>query len=989
MALAKQVLPIRIKGLDTKSTDELGPSTDIGAMSNMMALRTTDGGYEFRKRYGVTALSTSIEGGGSVTAGFKIVSFNNELLITDGNIMYSWSSILSKWIKKGYVADIASNISTISTSGDVENNGFSNIPIDVDVAYLSGYECYVTDRGNINAPCEFYVIERATGNMVGNGPIDAGTGITKVRVVGVGTAFYIFYVENGSAATIRCRKIDLSAPETISAASSVAVNFSANLDVIADVTNTRILLAYQNTTPTTTIAVWNTNMTAGTSTAYATRNPDKGVGFLDDVTPLNVAIGTSATGVRILTFNSGTLVVSADVLIDGAATDTINVSGYNSGTLNAVYTRPGTPTRNDIVWCCKNGGTPFTAARSASLQSRPITNGTQGGAGKRYILIGHNEDSTIAPGSGDRVRALLLMQLDQDGNSQATVRVCGVINPSTWGGWASRTRTLGSAIAISATSILMSSPTVEGPTATLSGALTFPVQRIDLDFSGNSTGAPAAFNNTMFFPGSSTKVYDGRNVFENGFYHRPDQPTLTRVGGGGTMTAGIVQFVLLYSYIDSNGKLWRSAVSNIASVTTVLNDRIDVVMPTLRLTDRNPAFTITNTPDPQVKMELYMTKPNQSVFYLAQYVFNLPSADTNTASFTVDIAGSTEILYTQGGALTNEYPPNVLAVCAHSDRIFFMCGDRSVWFTRQIENDEDMPAGSSLFRIQLGTEFGSLTGIVSMDTGLVISRRTRMQILVGQGPSKDGSGPYQYPMNINADVGFNNVHSFCGTPQGIIFQSQKGFQFLSRSGNVDPVYGIDEDMTTTMITGAVALDDLPFVIFSGTPVKQAVYDWQFKTWYEWSNSSQLNSVSIGKWQGSAVWLKADGTVNKQTSGTWNDNGNAIDSSISFGWISLGDIFANSRVYNLEFLIKAMATVNIIARVSYDYDQSTIDSDRTIAVTSAFVGVMMVRPSRRRTQALYATLVESSTTEGFRITALGIELGMKRGSRKQPSSRFAV
>ncbi len=988
MALSKRVIPIRIKGLNNKSSPELSVVTDLDSCVNAMVVKTTDQGFEFRKRFGINALTKNIEGGGTVGAGFKVCSINNELMITDGSVMYSYSSTLNKWVKKGYVPDIACNTTSISTSTDSESITVSGALLDVDVAYLGGYLCYVASRPSVGGSesAEWYVIDRATGVMVGNGPINTTNSTLAARVVGIASAFYIFYA---NAANLVCRKIDIATPETIGGATNVATNLNASrlYDVIADTTNTRILVAYRNTTPTLTIMVWNTNMTAGTTTAYATRDPDKCIGFLDDVTPLNVAIGTSATGVRILTFNTSTLVVGTDTLVDGAATDAVACTGYNSGTLNVLYTRPGTPSRNDVTSCWKLAAGSFIVARSVSLQSRPFTTGTPGGSGKRYVLVGHNEDSGVSPvGGGDRVRSLFLMQLDQDGSAQSNCRVSGVLLGGNWGTWAKRDRGLGSFALVSSTVIVCGAPGIVGPTVTSSGAFAVLVQSLELDFSGTNTGIPVQFNNETFFPGASCKVYDGRNVFENGFYHRPDQPALTVILGGGAMTAGLVQFLIVYSYIDSNGKLWRSSPSAISSVTVAANDRITVVMPNLRLTDRNPLFAFSDQVNELSKIELYQTKPNQSIFYASTIIVNDASTDSQSITLATDQVSGSELVYTQSGPLPNEYPPAVIAACAHGDRLFFMCGDKSVWFTRELENDEDMPASSSLFRIQFGSEFGSLTGIASMDTGLVISRKTKINVLTGQGPSKDGNGTYQYPIQLPVDVGFKNVRAFCGTQDGILFQSQKAMQLLTRGLTVSPVYGIEDFESLTNITGAVALDSLPFIAFSMSQTYCLVYDWQLKLWYVWFNGTQFSAVANAKWQGSLVLLASDGTVNVQGAAYTDNSVNQLF-SLALGWISVGDIFRNPRVYNLQWLLKVVSSTTLSTIFRYDYNLANSEAARTLAVTSADSGVVLMRPSRRLLQSVYVSFSETSAGEGIRVMAFGLEIGMKPGSKKQPSTRL--
>lgn len=990
MALQKQVIPIRIKSLSDKSPSELAEVGRIESAVNMMALKLTDGGVELRKRYGVTALTKNIEGGGTIGAGFKITSINGQLLVTDGNVLYAYSPTLNKWIKKGYVTDIAVSQTGLSTSNDTEAIGIATQLLDVDVAYLSGYLCYTVSRGNTAGYSgEWFVIDRASGLMVGNGPINGTSGALNARVVGVGTAFYVFYYN--TANTIHCKKIDLATPDVISAASNVAVNVNTTIifDVIADVTNTRILVAYRNTTPTLTIMVWNTNMTAGTSQAYATRDPNLCIGFLDAAAPLHVAVGTSAAGgLRCLTFNTSTLVVGTDTQVD-AATDVAVCTGYFSGSRNVFYTRPGTATRYDVTWGWNESAAAFIAARSVSLHSRPFTTGVQGGAGKRFVLVGHDEDHAISPvGGGERVRTLLMMQLDQDGTTQSTVHVCGLLLKDNWGTYAYRSRGLGSAAVVSSTVAVVSAPSIVGPTVTQSGAMTFIANSFELDFSGTMTGQPVTYNGEVFFPGAAAKVYDGRNVFENGYYLRPDMAVLTKIVGGGTTTAGVTQFALVYSYIDSNGKLWRSSPSYISSITLNANDRISVDIPNLKLTDRNPSFAFSDMVNQITMIEMYQTKPNQNVFYLVNRLYNDPTADVQTITLSADAVATGEIIYTQSGALPNEYPPSVTAFCVHDSRLFAISGDKSLWYTRELENDEDMPAPSSLFRISFSGEFGNLNGLASMDSGLVISRKTRLHALTGQGPSKDGNGLYSYPVTLPAEVGFKTPNAYCNTPDGILFQTTSGMYLIDRNFTATSIPGIDDTIAGKGMTGAIALDDRPFAVFSDSIGQTAfVYDWEMGMWFMWIGGNlEFRAVSVTKCNAKLAFLKADGTVNQEVTGTWADNGSAYLTQISTPFIQVGDIFSNPRIYNVQLLLRCTSSFTLSAALSYDAE-TALDPTRTLAMTSSSRGVFKIPVVNRRAQSIKILLTDFHTVEGYRITGFGLEVGMKPGSRKQPVSKF--
>src|ERR1700677_3752082 len=55
------------------------------------------------KRTGFTGISTNIQGGGNISAGACLTTFNNELLLLDGTQMYSWQEEQQVWISRGSI----------------------------------------------------------------------------------------------------------------------------------------------------------------------------------------------------------------------------------------------------------------------------------------------------------------------------------------------------------------------------------------------------------------------------------------------------------------------------------------------------------------------------------------------------------------------------------------------------------------------------------------------------------------------------------------------------------------------------------------------------------------------------------------------------------------------------------------------------------------------------------------------------------------------
>jgi hypothetical protein len=982
MSLGERVVRVPILGLGTQADPKGSPAGRLDLAENVMATRLDGVGpaIEIVKRNGFATQSRNIQGGGSLSAGAKLAAFGSELVATDGDIAYAWSPGVGKWIKKGFVSDIAATAVDISGNSDTGENTVSSVQMDCDVAYANGYSCHVNTRdpvfvGFTVQAAEWYVREVATGAIVGNGTVNSGTDCMNVRVVAVGTDFFLFYWDGIN--TIGCKKIATATDPTTFATANVNVatnvNTSGIYDVIADVTNSKILLAYQNTTPTLTLEYWLTNMTAGTTVAYATRNPNMCIGFLDYSFASGngyVSIGTSVTGVRVLTFPTSTLVVGTDTQVDAAATDAVACTGYFGTGRNVLYTRPGSTTRHDFTsgWA---EGTGFVAMRSVSLQSRPFTMD----GNKRYVLMGHWEDMGAAANPVlDVQRSLFLMQLDKDTTTRSGVRVAGFLANDDWGAWGMRRRGLGSFAVVSATVAYVAAPGLLGIgpafNSYAAAGKAYSLRNYELDFSHTKTGAPTAFNGALFFPGAAAKVYDGRNVFENGFYMRPGRLTLAAAGGG-SHTAGLVQVMAIYSIVDSTGRLWRSASSDVASVTVTAGQSINITIDMLRVTDRSPLYSINSSIiNPQVRLEIYTTKPNGTTFTFIAFAYNDASVDTFAAFEGGDNPGSGEELYTALGSVEDAYPPMANVLGVHRNRLFAISGDGSVWHTQET-TEADAAAFAIDFRILFDSADGPLVGLVSDGTTLYATKRSRVYTIHGEGPLRDGSNPYSYPQPLPADAGFAGARALAGTPDGMLIQTAKGFHLLDRAGGIQPVPGADAYENLT-VTSGVALDDRPYACLFTSNGTTIVWDWQLKQWYAWTGQA---AVSACRWLNKPAFLDSAGKVWVETPGVYADDvSTAIQERVRFTWMNFaGTVLGFQRIWAIQLLGEFLASTTVNLRLAYDLAAALTTYSK--AVTASTLAPLEVKPARQECRLLQVTVDESSTTAGFKLSGFVFVAGV--------------
>lgn len=332
------------------------------------------------------------------------------------------------------------------------------------------------------------------------------------------------------------------------------------------------------------------------------------------------------------------------------------------------------------------------------------------------------------------------------------------------------------------------------------------------DFFGAEFLLPAPDTSQMgpvqYFSGGSLSQFDTQAITEMGFPLFPEGAVATNAGGGGAMTAGVHQIVAIFEWYDGAGQRHQSAPSLPVSVTTALNDKVDVIIPTMLLSQKTG-----------ITLVLYMTLSNQLDFYRVTPI-NDPVPNVTTAAFVLktitssdaSIAGN-ELLYHQPGQPATELrnlspgPNSVLAV--HQNRLFIDQTDKiGVFRYSQPLNQRDGLQWNTALTGTIPSDGGRITGIVSMDDKLIIFSERKVYWVSGSGPSLNGlNNNFGEPQEIPSDTGCVYPRSVLLTPVGIFFKSLKGWYKLSRGLEVKYVGAPVKAFDYQNVTAAAYLGD--------------------------------------------------------------------------------------------------------------------------------------------------------------------------------------
>lgn len=1032
-----EVIPLRILGLDGKFESKIAPSGVLSVADNVQAIRRTDGGaVRLDKRNGFTEVTggKSIDGGGSIAACSTGANYGDELILCDGASLYSRSDVLAKWVNKGKLRRVGVNVDTISGNesslGDTALFSSSTLKPNTDIAYQGGYSCHVasSDGDDVLRPARVYVRDETTKQIVFSTTIQNSF---RLKVIGLSSSFYVF---SWLAATnkLQCRRIQVATPSTMSAAVDVATNVANQAaiygggvyDVAADSSGTpRMWVAYGDSSSHLVILSWTTGNALGIGpSTYTGINPNIAMGFLNqDFSGGNgyLAVATRVTGgspayvhsVRLITFSTTTGIESANALLEAYSggsdiqSDPAQLTGYRSsgGVLNvywSLYSKGSISTVSAFVIEGRrvqvrgySAGSLFDVALSVGLASRVVKVGS-----KWYMLVAHHDGPPVAGNSGDVGNRTLLIELTENTvGANGDISFQGLIMGIDSGGVPCSYSCLPSIAQIDSNTQIASVAGVLNRASANASSDTrhHTVNAVTMDFAGTELGRPVVYNEVLHVPSAAHMTYDGRDVVEAGFFVDPVAPNLTAVAAGegnGQLTPGKTYlYCCTWLAFDAKGRIWRSTPGQFSSVFLTDNvdpdlaeNSVDVDAFNLRATNRDPKFNLADVVN--TRIEVWRTEGDLEIFYLDRVLDNDATQDFQTYSdkelgdeFLVD----NEILYTTTEELDNQKVPAVKVLHPFQTRLFALTGDsaRSTWHTK--EAAEGFGAEfSDEFRILLSDDSaGRPTTLGSVDTALVIFKRKRAFFTSGAGPDDKGAGnPFPAPQALQVDLGVINATGAVDVPAGIACETSVGRFTLTRALTFEPMEGPEGSSVT--ILGGVGVDSRSMTAFVTTG-GLLVRDWQLSQWFNWTKAANgLAGVAIARWRNQLCVFQSDGTVLREIEGQYFDaTSTAINEAAEFTYTRL----ENARIYQLRVVGEIMASTTLTVTTTLDGDDSTASAE-TRACTTGDKKALNVIPNTGRMESVKVRIEETSTTAGFRLAQIGLEVALKPGLKKSASSR---
>jgi hypothetical protein len=450
--------------------------------------------------------------------------------------------------------------------------------------------------------------------------------------------------------------------------------------------------------------------------------------------------------------------------------------------------------------------------------------------------------------------------------------------------------------------------------------------------------------------------------------------------------AGTYQYCYVWSWVDVNGQLMRSAPSVPQTLVTT-GWPVSIII---------HAPPITNRTCSDVRCEIYRTTASGTVFYkVTTFNQDIPwSSNSQRVSYldtTVDGTLQTqERLYTTGGVLENYQIPAVKHVSTFKNRIIATGFDNtSVYYSKKNILGEPVEFAPENF-FSLDNDDEEITGHRQMDDKLIIGKTGKLIYVVGDGSNDLGQNvSWSQPITIPSDVGIENHNSMQVFPGGMLFKSQKGIYLLGRGLEVQYIGQDVEDYNQFTVQKTELLEETNEVrfILNGTD-HTLVYNYIQK---QWSVFTQYGGTGATNWQGQFTRVDSDGFVYLEEPGIWVDQGSTPSSYspvVETRWLRLKNVQDFQRIYKMLILgeLKSPHTLNF--KVYYDYNDTDFDEyNFDSASVTDDIYQCQVKLGRQKCQSIkivMSVIPNGGSEESLTMTDMTFLVGVKAGTNKVPA-----
>lgn len=902
MALQKQGVNINFaQGIDTKSDPWQVPMGKLLNLEN--AVFNSNGLLQKRKGFDDITSTNQI---------ISTLTTLNDALLGNGSNLYEYDVTVDSWQDKGLIQPVSLSI----TQGIRTDSAITKPSC---VVNSVGITCIVWTQGS---SCYYQIMDKTTGQEV-IAQTQLASGATNPKVYLLGPHFIITYTIVDVVPKIKYIAISQVKPSVVTAPADITSQLASTSSVYDGVVaNNNLYLIWNSSDAGGGVRVGyiTFDLVISTSQRASSAACNLATIAVDTVpsTPIIYAYYYEAatTTLKYATYNVYLLPVLAETNIS---------TSYNLANLTA-YAKNGTGTIYQEV----SNVYPYSSTASNYIQYQTTSNsGTIGSVNKLVRSVGLASKVFLV----DSIAYMLVTYagslqpsnflVNQDGQvvcrlaySNATGYLSQLPEVSVYNNIATIIYSLKTQL----------SPVNKTNGATVaSGFYTIPgINLANFDFSLQQLGQEVV--HAQHYTGGQLWHYDGVKPTELGFHLWPEDFDATASAAAGSMTAQQYYYVFTYEWTDSAGNVHRSAPSIPLSITlTAGQNTVTLNVPTLRLTAKNG----TNS----VRIVGYRWSQGQQVYYQFTSVTSptLNSITTDSVSIIDTLADSSiignSILYTTGGVIENICPPANLSTTLYKSRLFLVDAEdtNTIWYSKQIveQTPVEMSDLLTIYVPPTSQAKGGITALSNMDDKLIIFKKNAIYYLVGIGPDNTGANnDFTDPVFITSTVGCTNQKSIVQTPNGLMFQTDKGIWLLGRDLSTSYIGADVEAYNDYTITSANTVPGTNEVRFTLNTNKCLMYDYYFQQWGVFKNVYATSSLI---WENAHTYLSHYGQIRKQSTTSYLDGSVPVVMAFTTAWVKLTQLQGYQRAYYIYLLSNYITPHKLSINIAYDYKTSNAQS----------------------------------------------------------------
>jgi hypothetical protein len=323
---------------------------------------------------------------------------------------------------------------------------------------------------------------------------------------------------------------------------------------------------------------------------------------------------------------------------------------------------------------------------------------------------------------------------------------------------------------------------------------------------------------------------------------------------------------------------------------------------------------------------------------------------------------------------------------------------------------EKVPGDALAFNLGLVARIdsgGPMTALAAQDGRWIAFKQYDVYTIAGDGPNALGvDGGWHPPLLLTADAGCIDWRSVLLTPAGTIFQSDAGFYMIDRSWGVVFIGDRIADTLASfpVVTSAVLMPTVNLALFTVTNAagelgRILAYDYYHLDergvgkWSVWDVGTEpfISGVRWKNkhWVSSKTATAAGNTLLEQpTTDLWTDEAAFFPLRIKSPKLSPAGVLHNFRTRKLQGLGENKGAHGLKLSVYYDdntvADQVETFTENEVADFEPYLFEVYLEEDEHRSYTLeWEDTAATTPTEGFLASAIGIEIGRKRGAYKAP------